>query len=73
MVAGQMVAGLENIDHQTKILAEAATLTTLQKTFNRLVSLEMTDQSTPSIQQLHALHHNGQCAEVRRQEAVLGS
>ena len=44
MVVAQMVAGLANIDHQTKILAEAATLTTLQQKFDRLVSLEMTDQ-----------------------------
>ena len=46
MVAGQMVAELANTDHQTKMLAEAATLTTQQQKFNRLVSLEMTDQST---------------------------
>ena len=52
MVAGQMMAGLANTEHQTKILAEATTLVMLQQKFDRLVSLEMTDHSTtikPSI------------------------
>ena len=43
IVAEQIVAGLANIDHPTKILAEAATLTMLQQKFDWLVSLEMTD------------------------------
>ena len=46
MVAGQLIAGLINCDHQSKVLAEAATLTTLQAKFDRLVSLETTDQAT---------------------------
>ena len=49
MVAGQMVAGLANVEHQCKILSEATTLTTLEEKFNRLVSLETTDKSTPHL------------------------
>ena len=46
MVSGQLIAGLHNTDHQAKVLAEAATLTTLQSKFDRLVSLETTDLAT---------------------------
>ena len=46
MIAGQLMAGLANVEHQEKILAEASTLITLQAKFERLVSLETTDQST---------------------------
>ena len=46
MIAGQMIAGLTNVDHQAKILAEAMTLTTLKDKYDRLASLETTDQST---------------------------
>ena len=46
MVAGQLIAGLYNADHQAKVLAEAASLTTLQAKFDRLVSLETTDLAT---------------------------
>ena len=46
MIAGQLIAGLANVEHQGTILAEASTLTTLQAKFERLVSLETTDQST---------------------------
>ena len=45
MVAEPMVEGLTNMDHQTKILAEVVTLTMLQQKFNKLVSLDMTDQA----------------------------
>ena len=50
MVAGQLVAGLANDKQKAKILAEANTLTTLEQKFSRLVSLEMTDKSTPHLQ-----------------------
>ena len=46
MIAGQMIAGLANIEHQSKILAEATTLVSLQAKYDRLISLETTDQST---------------------------
>ena len=49
MVAGQMVAGLANAEHQSKILAEASNLTTLERKFDRLVSLEATAKSTPHL------------------------
>ena len=55
MVAGQIVAGLTHTDHQTKILAEATTLVTLQQKFDRLVGLEMTDHSTPHFNS--TMHH----------------
>ena len=41
MVAGQMVAGLANIDHQTKMLAEAAILIRLQQKFD--ITCQMTN------------------------------
>ena len=41
------MAGLTNMEHQSKILVEAATLTMMQQKFDRFVSLEMTDQLTP--------------------------
>jgi len=47
MVAGQMIAGLVNMEHQNRVLAEAATLITLEQKFHRLVSLETMDMSTP--------------------------
>ena len=46
MIAGQMIAGLANVAHQAKILAEATTLTTLKAKYDRLASLETTGQST---------------------------
>ena len=62
MVAGQIVAGLANMDHQTKILVEAITLVTLQQNFDRLVSLEMTDHSTPPCTILRWLTCKGRTA-----------
>ena len=47
MVAGQLISGLANPEHQNKVLSEAATLTTLELKFNRLVCLETTEKSTP--------------------------
>ena len=46
MISGQMIAGLFNTDHQSRVMAEAATFTTLQQKFHKLISLETTDQST---------------------------
>ena len=46
MVAGQLIAGLYNTEHQARILAEAASLTTLKSKYDRLVSLETTDIAT---------------------------
>lgn len=43
-----MIAGLANLDHQNRILAEAASLVTLDQKFNRLVCLETTDKSAPN-------------------------
>ena len=47
MIAGQMLAGLANVDHQAKILAMI--LTTLKGTYDRLASLETTDRSTSNL------------------------
>lgn len=44
IVTGQIVAGLVNIE--SRILVEAATLTTLEQKFKRLVSLKTTDRVT---------------------------
>ena len=54
MVAGQMVAGLANSEHQSRVLAEAATLTTLEQKFNRLTCLESTDKATPHFHNTHS-------------------
>ena len=45
MVAQRLVAGLANVDHQRKILSEAATLTTLDAKIKRLQILETTEES----------------------------
>lgn len=50
MVVGQMIAGLANLEHQSRLLAEAASLVSLEQKFNRLVCLETTDKSTPHFQ-----------------------
>lgn len=47
MISSQMVSGLQNAEHQNRILAEAASLTTFKAKFDMLVSLEMTDKATP--------------------------
>ena len=46
MVSAQLIAGLHSTDHQARVLAEAATLSTLQAKFDKLVSLETTDLAT---------------------------
>ena len=50
MIAGQMIAGLINTEHQGKLLAPEATLMTFQQKFDLLVSLETTDKSTSKLQ-----------------------
>ena len=44
-VATQLVIGLRNLEHKRKVLAEAATLTTLQSKIERLQLLETTEES----------------------------
>jgi hypothetical protein len=46
MVAQQLIAGLGNQQHQSRILAEATTLTTLPQKIERLQCLESTEEST---------------------------
>jgi hypothetical protein len=45
MVATQLVAGLYNTDHQSRILSESADLNNLDKKFKRLLVLEKSDTS----------------------------
>ena len=45
MVAQRLIAGLRNVDHQRKVLAEAGTLTTLDAKVKRLQLLETTEES----------------------------
>ena len=52
MISGQLITGLVNMDHQGKVLAEADSLTSLQVKFNKLVSLETTDQATSHLHTL---------------------
>ena len=65
MVAMQMIAGLANMEHQSRILVEAISLTTLEQKFNRLVSLETTDKSTPH---LHNIMHPLALSSVQRSD-----
>lgn len=46
MVTQQLIAGLGNQQHQSRILAEASTLTTLAQKIARLQCLESTEEST---------------------------
>ena len=50
MIATRLVAGLRNQEHKRKVLAEAATLTTLDAKIKRLQVLETTDLSTSALQ-----------------------
>ena len=46
MVTQQLIAGLRNQQHQSRVLAEASTLTTLAAKIERLQCLESTEEST---------------------------
>ena len=50
MVSQQLTAGLRNQDHQSKILAEAPILTTLDAKVSRLQSLETSEESATKLQ-----------------------
>ena len=49
MLAGQLIAGLVNKEYQSKILAEANTLTIVEQKFHRLGCLETTETMTPHL------------------------
>ena len=51
MVSNQMIAGLQNHDHQSRILSEIASLETFQLKFDKLVSLETTEKPSSHLQQ----------------------
>ena len=50
MVSQQLVAGLRDQNHQSKVLAEATSLKTLQLKVERLQSLEATEESATKLQ-----------------------
>ena len=50
MIAQQLIAGLFNHDHQSKILSEAASLPTLREKIDRLQALETTQESASRMQ-----------------------
>ena len=50
MVTQQLISGLRNQNHQSRILSEAAALPTLQQKIDRLQCLESTEQSTGLLQ-----------------------
>ena len=56
MMARQMAAGFTITEHQSKTLAKAVILSTLQQKFYLLVSLEITDHSKP-LYFSNILHH----------------
>ena len=72
-----MIAGLVNNEHQTRVLAQAAVLVTLQQKFDLLVSLETTDKSTSKLQpppvappaQAPPLQSNPQNSDYQRKKA----
>ena len=51
MVSQRLVAGLRSVDHQRRVLSEAATLTTLDLKVKRLQLLETTEQSATVLHQ----------------------
>ena len=60
-----MITGLANMEHQSRDLVKATTLITLEQKFNRLVSLETTDQLTPHI---HNTMHPLALSSVQRSD-----
>lgn len=60
-----MVAVLANVEHQSKILVETTTLTTLEQKFDRLVSLEMVYKLAPY---LHSTIHPVILSNVQRSD-----
>ena len=52
MIAQQMIAGLRNQQHQSKILSDASLLPTLQSKIERLQSLETTEESASEMQRI---------------------
>jgi hypothetical protein len=50
MISQQLIAGLFNHDHQSKILSEAASLQTLREKIDRLQALETTQESASRMQ-----------------------
>ena len=48
-IAAQMIAGIHNKEHQSKVLAETATKETLKEKFDLLLSLETTDKSAAQL------------------------
>ena len=67
MVAQQLVAGLANVDHQRKILSEAATLNSFDAKIKRLQILETTEESA------FALHGNPPPIPVPSEAAAMRS
>ena len=49
MIMQQLIGGLSNPEHQSRILAESETLKTLDMHINRLVSMEQTDDTQAKI------------------------
>lgn len=49
MVSQKLLAGIRNQEHQSRILGEATTLTTLQQKIDRLISLETTEEASSTI------------------------
>ena len=56
IVAGQIITRLANRECQSKILAEANTLTTVEQKFHRLISLETTDTLTLHLRSSSSFH-----------------
>ncbi len=50
MVATQLIAGLYNSDHKSKVLSESANLTTLEAKFERLIVLEQSGTSMSTLE-----------------------
>ena len=51
MVSQQLVSGLSNPEHQAKVIAEAKTLTSLEKKVEKVMSFEAADEAADKIRQ----------------------
>ena len=68
MIATQMISGLRNKEHQSSVLRDAVTLSSFKSTFDRLLTLETTDKSTP-----HLGNRSNACPSASTMSAALKS
>ena len=65
MITQQLIAGLRNDQHQSRILAEVASLPTLAEKIQRLQCLEATEESTSQMRIIPANMNQSTSAAVK--------